>query len=244
MSLVWEINFPTQTQKLTLLKLADHATDNGSSVFPGNNALSHQVGCDRRTIQRTIRQLEGAEIIKLTHRGGNGEGDTNRWQIDVDQLIKLATGEACLKSEDGCLQAVENKGGELPPSVFVRVTKALRRVTSGAALEGDTIVSPEPPSLTPLKKPNAGADARDGSRTAPRGNRPAIVITPSTDKSNWAAWMNLLRKEEKTGLIAAAERNGKMVVTSKWPNSEEGLRGLLEPKLADHTQRMLGEDAA
>ena len=242
MSLVWEVPFPTQTQKLALLKLADHADDNGGSVWPSNDALSYQIGCDPRTIQRTIKELERAEIIKLTSKGGKGAGSTNRWKIDVEQLIRLAMRELVLSRVDGQLQAVENKDGKLPPSNFARVTRTLRRVTQACHAEGDTAMSPEPSFNHHLEPSGASAGARDGSRTSPAEKvGPSFKLTPDRDRPQWNAWLNFLRDESKDGLIRAAEIAGEITVASKWPNPERGLQGFLAPRRENNTARITGE---
>ena len=235
MSLVWEIPFPTQTQKLTLLKLADHATDDGASVFPANETLAYQVGCDPRTIQRSIKALEQAEILKLLRRGGTGPKDTNQWQINVERIAQLAVRDLVLISENGCLQAVENKGDSLPPSTLRRVTNSILRVTPVSS-KGDTGVT-QISNNHHLESSGACADARDGSRTAPAG-KPITSLTVERGDASWSAWMERLKPEQ----IRAAEQRGRIEVSKRWPVDDAVLHTKLKH---DHTDRMLGEgDAA
>jgi hypothetical protein len=241
MSLVWEIQFPTQTQKLTLLKLADHANDEGGSVFPGNDTLAYQIGCDRRTIQRTIKELNRAKIITLEHKGGQGDGDTNRWRIDVDQLIRLGLRELVLTRENGELRAVENQGGELPPSNFSRVTKLLRRVTPACHPQGDTSLSPKPSLNHHIETSSASADARDGSRTSPAG-KSIVSLTIEPRDSGWSEWMEFLSPSFRE----LAEARGSIEVSKRWPDDDAVLhtRLLGKPKgLTETSKRMTGETA-
>ena len=243
MSLVWEIPFPTPTQKLTLLKLADHATDEGASIFPANETLAYQVGCDPRTIQRSIKALEQAEILKLLRRGGTGPKDTNQWQINVDIIAQLAIRDLVLVAENGCLQAVENKGDSLPPSNLARVTKTILRVTPVSS-KGDTGVT-QTFTNHQLESPSASADARDSSRTAHAVEEKPLTMFELTPKDvTWKTWLSLMEAKGRTDLSDAAVEAGKIQVRTKWPDSEKGLQGLIADKpkkTANYTDRMLGE---
>lgn len=242
MSLVWEIDFPTQTQKMTALKLADYASEDGSGIYPSNRVLARQVACDKRSIQHVLKCFRSIELLYLVREGGKGEKATNEWKMNSDLVVDLATAQKKITGNYQALEVVENlcaEGGEnTPPPVKVLAKRVKLASRGGEAHTTQTVTNHQ-------IEPSASADAREKSRTAPLGKpRSAFNITPDRDKSNWKAWVDLLEENGKSGLIAAAERKGKMVVTSKWPNSTEGLRGLLEPKQADHTQRMLGESAA
>lgn len=238
MSLVWEIPFPTATQKLIMLRMSDYADDDGNSVFPSMDQIARQVGAKERATQYAVRALEGADLLRCVHKGGNGPQDTNRWMLGVDLLAQLALGERCLNGTHNCLEVVENKGANIAPRTLVRVQSALLRVQSatdkGAARCTRTTNNHQ------LESSNACASARESSRTWPAGKvRPAITLTPDLDRVQWRLWMDHLRDLEKHGLIRSAEVAGQIVVTSRVP--KKGLQELLEPKLENYTDRITGE---
>ncbi len=77
MSLVWEINFPTHSQKLIALKLADYASDHGASIFPAVSTLARHTGSDERTVQRVMKAFRDCGLIELVKEGGAGPNYLN-----------------------------------------------------------------------------------------------------------------------------------------------------------------------
>jgi len=71
MSAVWDLRLPP-AQKLVLLKLADCADDDGGNAFPSLGMLSDACTLSRRTVQRTLADLETAGYLVVdapaTHR--------------------------------------------------------------------------------------------------------------------------------------------------------------------------------
>ena len=56
MTAVWDMDLPAK-QKLVALALADCANDEGEA-WPSIATLARKCGCDRRTVQRNLREIE------------------------------------------------------------------------------------------------------------------------------------------------------------------------------------------
>lgn len=244
MSLVWEIKFPTQTQKLVMLKMADHSSDDGMNIYPSNEVLAYQIGCDVRSIQRAIKVMDQAGVLINLHRGGKGDGDTNQWQLNVELLMDLAMREKRLVVEDGCGKVVESQGDILPPSAFVRVTRARLRVTR-ASSEGDTGAT-QTTINHQIEPPNARERAREeprASRAVKNGSaKPRIVLTQRHDELHFGLWLDRMAECNRDDLATAARDGGTIEVTSKWP-PPDGLQGLISAGSVDVLKRKLGGDA-
>ena len=65
MTHVWDCGQYNGSKLLLLLALADFAHDDGGNVYPSVDTLAQKTRCDRRTVQRNLRQLEGEGAILL-----------------------------------------------------------------------------------------------------------------------------------------------------------------------------------
>lgn len=70
MSAVWEMDLPAKS-KLVLLALADCANDEGLA-WPSIATIARKCGCDQRTVQRNLRDLESAGLIAREEVTGKG----------------------------------------------------------------------------------------------------------------------------------------------------------------------------
>lgn len=59
------------TEKIVLLKLADHAKDDGSDVYPGQKSVAAECGCSVRTVQRVVKWACGEGILEELPGPGN-----------------------------------------------------------------------------------------------------------------------------------------------------------------------------
>lgn len=223
MSLVWEVRFPTNVQKLVMLKLADHASDNGESIFPAVANLAYQIGCDERSVQRTTRVLEACGLLRKVHVGGGGPRDTNRYEIDVDLLIKLACVDVVLEGGAKAVEVVENKGGTVPPSAIRRVAFALKRVAPCRG-KGDTQATQTftEPSIEPQERAGARQDGDLGLGKSEESKEPPKALPSfaiSRGEVQWRDWIEHLTATDPD-LAADAEAAGDLLaIGGKWPSS-------------------------
>lgn len=83
MTRVWKDGPDDQTETLVLLKLADHANDDGSSCYPSVASIAENCRMTRRGAVKVIRRLEEGGWISRHVRGG---GQTNLYEIHTDRF--------------------------------------------------------------------------------------------------------------------------------------------------------------
>ena len=82
-SIVWDMRGLTVSQKMVLLRLADHSSDTGDSIFPAVSTTAEKCCMDRRTVQRTLRSLEDMKIISVVGQSCGGRNNTTHYMINV-----------------------------------------------------------------------------------------------------------------------------------------------------------------
>lgn len=88
MSMVFENQELSSTQKLVMLALADHANDEGKSIYPSQSTLSRKTGLARGTVNKHIKDL--IENGYLYSRGYKSER-SNVLELEII-VKKLADG--------------------------------------------------------------------------------------------------------------------------------------------------------
>lgn len=250
MSLVWEVNFATPTQKLVMLRLADYADDDGNSVFPSIDRLARQVGASKRQTQYAVRALEGVGLMICLHKGGSGPKDTNRWQMDVDLLLKLAFQEVELNGSHDALEVVESKGANIAPYILRRVQSAALRVQSATDKGATHCTQPFiDPSIRPLVHADACAKENSCSeesewKRAPRP--PARTFEVKVKDPSWKAWVEWFQanRPDRIGELLATGRI--TTFNSKWPDGTNIVPPRIESggvRLTQRSQAMTGGDA-
>ena len=66
---MWRTNLPT-TEKMILLVIADHATDEGDNAWPSQQTIATRASCNVRTVQRSINKLVEDGYLWVQKRGG------------------------------------------------------------------------------------------------------------------------------------------------------------------------------
>ena len=256
MTIVWDIQFPTQAQKLIALKLADYASDSGNSVYPSNESLARKAGCDERTVQRSLKAFRDCGLLHLVKQGGSGPKDTNEWWLNVELLRALSEDRATMK---GCSSSIEidndteviNKGDmegdRLSPIKDGRVTSDPLRVTPVSA-KGDTSVTQ---SVTNRQlEPSKRAQTREGSKSDfgseganPSKAFPCFLIQPAD--TAWQAWIDHFRATDQADLAFDANQHKRIRASCRWPKPGVMVFEPARRKLAAaNTKRITGEDAA
>ena len=220
MSVVWEIQFPTQSQKLIALKLADYASDMGSSIFPAVNTIARHTGCDERTVQRVMKAFRACGIIHLVKEGGTGPKATNEWLLNVGLLHGLAqdqvrvVGTATELEIEGELMGdnLSDKGDILSPPEALRVTKAGLRVTPVSPKGGSGVTQ----SINNHHKDTSGSreSASDEGARSPRSKaEPSLILPNDWQWSKWIIWA------DDRGTRKKFEAEGAMVVFADEPKT-------------------------
>ncbi len=140
MSDVFSAEMDSPTDKLVLLALADHAADDGSSVYPSVKHLSLKCDMSERTVQRYLRRLEQADLIRV-------EKKSSRYAPTRYQL-NLAAIRARIPAEDRGDKRVTPEPARGDSGVTPEAVRGDNRGRSGV-----TPVSPES-SVEPSGEPN------------------------------------------------------------------------------------------
>lgn len=250
MTLVWQIDFPTPSQKLAALKIADFANDEGANVWPSKDRLAREIGCSKSTAIRIVNAFLECGILHCTHKGGNGVKDPSRYIMNVGLLTELSLGSFKVQKGETALDlvVVDEKGVTVTRfEKGVSVDDTLKCVTERRSVSvGDTQTTNRT-----INKPSTRGRARepgDGSRLPAQGagaDAPAVAsfdLSPHSHPSQWAAWMDHLRKQNQGALADRAEDAEAMTVfQSRWPSDGAPLPKVSKPE--NYTSRMIGEAA-
>ena len=239
-SLVWEVAFPTSTQKLLLLRVADYADDDGSGIYPSIPEVARQVGASERQIQYAIRAFEGVSLIERVTEGGSGPKRTNVWTINVDLLAELALQEKKLTGSHDALEAVDNTGAIIAPRTLARVQSRLLRVQSATAKGAMGFTQTK--ENQNIEQKDARERVREGDAPAPRAQKAVPRFDLEPCDSQWSHWMTWMTDKDRRDLVVAAEATGLITVTgSKWPQEGSAMPSIATAAQS-YTSRMLGED--
>lgn len=124
--------------KMVMLKLASHAQDDGSRVYPSIATIAAEAEMSERQVQRILADLCERKLLVLEDRGG-GRNRTSRYRIDLAALKLLP--DARSVTEIRALSPERRNGDTMSP-IAERVTSTTKTVTSTNG-NGDTM-SPEP----------------------------------------------------------------------------------------------------
>lgn len=81
----WHVAGISCTEKVVLVRLADHANDQGV-CWPGKDNLADACCMSRRAVDAVILRLEAAKLISITRRATeSGRNKSNVYQLHMDQ---------------------------------------------------------------------------------------------------------------------------------------------------------------
>ena len=153
------------TLKLVLVALADHADPGDGTCWPGLGRIARLTGLDRRTVQRSLREMEGAGL--LSSRARHDELRTREYTL----LFPPATGQG-----GGTAPPPQPEGTEDPPPDPDEGGTAPPPGGQSAARGGGT-APPDPPS-DPSGDPPERVSVQ---QTPPTGSPPLTVVDTSGD---------------------------------------------------------------
>jgi hypothetical protein len=242
MTLVWDVPFPTSTQMLIALKLADYANDHGTSIFPANETLATKARCSETTVKTTLKVFRACGLLHLVREGGKGPKSTNEWALNLPLLRALVDGSCTI---DGCSTdleidgelPVENKGSESDPLGPLRgQSDGLRGQSTSAK---GSAHGPQSFINHQIEPPGRERDQTSDNFDLKGSGQPAQpeLRLEASDGGKWAAWLATMTPVD----IARAEAAGVIFTTANWP--KEGARLLRIPipaSLTDRSKAMAG----
>lgn len=250
MSIVWDIRWPTQNHLLVMLKLADHANDEGSKVWPAVATIADQAQCSERTVQNVLKALRDCGLVSVVKPGG-GSSPTI-YELNVPLLGLLARAKAKLEGgadiieipEEIYAQADPQTGATIAPHAVAPVQSTGGGVQSFCGGGGAKLLHPNHHLEPSIEPPCAQAreDFLNDGKSEVKRALPRFEITP-TDTTAWAQWMQLLRKRDREDLVMRAEEAGVMTtIGSRWPKDDSPLPHIRRRSgLTEKSQRMTGE---
>lgn len=87
MALVWDLDLPPN-KRLVLLAYADHADDDGGSVFPSLGRVAHKTGYSIDQVRRLSRDLVKDNLMEKIGEG-TGRGNTHEYRLTLEKGTKL-----------------------------------------------------------------------------------------------------------------------------------------------------------
>ena len=89
MSMVFDAVGLSSNQKIVLLSLADHGSDEGISIYPSIRKTSKRTGLSEREVRRTQQELVEIGLLEISEGGGR---KTNHYKIILGNLKLLEEG--------------------------------------------------------------------------------------------------------------------------------------------------------
>jgi hypothetical protein len=71
-------------QAMVLLRLSDHANDQGA-CWPGKDRLAGKCRCSKRKVDEVIQELAGLDLLSIQERSQGGRSLTHQYQLNVGQ---------------------------------------------------------------------------------------------------------------------------------------------------------------
>lgn len=133
MSEVWKLDFPRHTQSL-MLALADHASDDGSNIYPSVRYLGWKTGYSERQVQRLMQVLIKDGVLRIAKPATNLH--PNQYQMNLTHCRKKPP---FLRGDKKSRQNWDDK------SETVGVTKL--------SIGGDIVMAPKPPTESTFETP-------------------------------------------------------------------------------------------
>lgn len=256
MSMVWEVQFPTQSQLLAALKLADFANDDGGSIYPSRNRLAYHCQCSETTAKVVLRCFRECGLLIVVKEGGNGPRDTTEYCFDLDLLRALADGRCTITGGGEELEIVWSEAGD--SSVDNPQNKGAEKGAEPAPLEAEgggsaglrgrngpekgAASRPQPISnkTTNIEPSFRASASAKGGALAPA--LPALVIREGD--TSWLTWLDHIATHAGEAARERALRAGTLTVAARWPREGVPLPNIPGHKpegLSDRSRQMAGE---
>ena len=90
MGMVWDLDLPAN-KKFVLLAYADHADDEGGSVFPSLARVAHKTGYSRDQVRRISKELREANLMVLVEKATHNRPAEYRLTLDRGSILPPLT---------------------------------------------------------------------------------------------------------------------------------------------------------
>ncbi|MDP9356584.1 MAG: helix-turn-helix domain-containing protein [Chloroflexota bacterium] len=181
--LVWSQDGLSQRERLMLLALADHADEDGGSIFPSVARLAWKTGYSERSVQRILRDLEGRGLLAVEGDKKGGRHRTTRYRLTLDNgpmkaPFPSAKGDTTTSPFDPD-EVTDDDNERVTGAVGKGDTTGQKGDTTGQ--KGDTALSPEPSVRTVSKNRHGNRHSSDAGASAKPKRVPIPDSFPLTD---------------------------------------------------------------
>lgn len=195
--LVWELPIDGafgRPEKYILLAYADHADQNGRSIYPSVELISKKTGYEERAVQMITRNLQQMGYLLDDGQGPHG---TNRWMIPLKRESQGGAKIAPLPVQKNAPEGIapeENAPEGIAPELVVEEVKESTTTTTA-------------PNIFALYEQNIGvltpliADALKDAETTypPDWISGAIAEAVASNKRNWKYVLAILARWQVDG---------------------------------------------
>lgn len=215
MKRVWATDIQPAGRKLVALKLADHCSDTGGSLFVGMTSIARDCGVSRSQAQRHVHALVDAGLLSVTaNAAGGARGTVPHYRLHVERLAEpsatggthatrstdatrstSATGSANAVPADGvtgCVDATGSAGAtgstDAPDGSHGCGDGVAPMRRTGSTHATQTIINPVLTITEPSDKTRA--------RKAPAVDVDLADLRTGVDEQVWADWVALRAKKK------------------------------------------------
>lgn len=172
-------------EMILALKLADHAHDDGTHIFPGIASLAEKTRQSERAVQYQLRSMEKSGWLILVGQAKGGRGKSREYRINPD-WINGADIAPIVDKEKGEEIAPIQKDAKGANDDTKGCNSEHERVQNGA-LKGATAIAPE--SSVTVKEPSGNRQpARRASRIALHVELRATELPDWLPQAAWDDW--------------------------------------------------------
>ena len=189
-SWVWDQPMPP-SEKIVLLRLADHANPDGGDVYPSVASVAAHTGISTRQVQRYIKSFVERGILVISGHAKGGRSNPREYQFTFrftprkGDSIASPISESKGDADDTVSETVTTEKGDIQRSE--RVTPSAERVTP-MTQKGDTAMSPEPSITTNEPSGEPSLAAQSPSKPSPKPKRATQVPDEFPIDDRWIAW--------------------------------------------------------
>lgn len=197
MTWVWDNADVEGTELLTLLVIADHASDDGTDSWPGIATIARKTRRSERRVQEAIQQLAKKGLIDVeVNAGGNAKTPNqqrpNRYTVRMQGVRSTApqtSSRGEVERESG-VRSTAPKPSLKQPSKNKRTDELWNAMIQACGYDPADITTSVRgrinKSLKELREVNATADQIIAAGNQYRRMYPNFALTPNAMVSNWA----------------------------------------------------------
>lgn len=213
---IWDIRVGSLACKAVAVKLADHANDDGTEIWPARQTVADELECSTRCVERSINRLLALGVLKVTQFNGHKRKPTN-YAFDMDVIQLLLDGTIALNTleELAISLGYMDKTGKATKAVHTmmklgqRVPNIMERQAQMSKRTGDTgsLVTGDSQSATG----DSLSKTSDSESTEPSLNHPEPnareALSPDMDESDPARRKEIARQlTDLSNELAAQQR--------------------------------------